>query len=643
LSLAKHSERRERTGLPLAMRLHKAWHIRKSGVMRNLAVILRDLSDTCLRHAELSSDSGKATKKAPVRAQLGWRSLLLQLGTQRSIAAILDAGVLGNDMSREARLPPGNRLLVLAAHQDDETIGAAGTFLQCAKAGYEFQVVYYTDGATAFADLDPSETTRLRRDEARRVWHRIAGIEPIFWDYPNRAPAVAPEAGECLARLIKEFRPSAIFVPVFLEQVLEHKRMSEVLLLANEAAPLPESLEVWGYQITTRAPGNVVVDITKVSRQKYAINQLWSSQNYYVDYAHLAKGRDILNSYYLKFNKIRQTAAQAETFLVFDAPTYVQLAQEFLDLPARPGILARTEADACPPPNFFVIGMQKSGTYWLTALLDLHPQIRCFPSRPGHEDGSGEAHLFDHLANMDTDYARFSRSFQRKLDGHFAGVVPKKAPESAHARDAMLDDIRVRFNQYCHLQRLRFGKPVVGEKTAETVHHLDLLERLYPGARKICILRDPRDRVVSFHYHQVRKGRLAPADSLSAEHVESYLARVRQDYEGLLAAEPPIHVLTYEGLIADSTAEAERLLRFLAVEPDAAAVEAMVAGASFERLASRSAGEEDGGSHFRKGVVGDWRSLLQPDLGQKLVDELAGLTGRVEQMFGLDLARYRQP
>ncbi len=574
-----------------------------------------------------------------MRAQIGWQSLLSQLETHRSMAAILDYGFLGNDMDRRFRLPTAKRILVLAAHQDDETIGAAGTFILCAKQGCEFSVVYYTDGATGFADLDPATTSQLRQDEARQVWRKIAGIEPIFWNYPNRSEHIAADAGERLAALIEEFKPTAIFVPIFLEQPLEHRRMSDVLIAANAIRTIRSSTEIWGYQITTRAPGNIVVDITGVWRKKYAVNKLWVSQNAYLNYAHLAMGRDIANSYYLKSKGLRRTASHAETFFACNAPDYIRIAKDFLDSPTKSSARP-SPRPAAAPPNFFIVGMQKSGTYWLTALLDLHPQIRCFPSRPGHSDGSGEAHLFDALDRLNADYAGFTRAMKVKLDGHFASIMPKSEPSNEDERSELRQAIAAKFNEYCQLQRLRYGKPVVGEKTTETVHHLDLVEQLYPGVLKICLLRDPRDRAVSFFYQQKRKGRLPADEKLAVAHVDEYISRVKKDYEGLLQAPPPVYVLTYEQLSTDISATLAALLRRIGVSDSPAIIDHMAAEAGFQSLSSRAAGDEDASSHFRKGVVGDWRNGLPLELAEKMVVELSAFTDQVEAKFDLDLSAY---
>jgi hypothetical protein len=194
---------------------------------------------------------------------------------------------------------------------------------------------------------------------------------------------------------------------------------------------------------------------------------------------------------------------------------------------------------SAPPPDFLIIGMQKSGSYWLTALLDAHPMVRCFPSRPGYADGTGEAHLFDNLARLESDYEGFRKSMLGKLGRSFADLIPDQPPGSPEARGALVAALRARFDQYCDWQRRRAGKPLVGEKTTETVQYPTLVEKLYPGIRKICILRDPRDRAVSFFFHQQRKKRLDVTERLAERHVLNYLARVRADYAGLLAMTDP--------------------------------------------------------------------------------------------------------
>lgn len=76
-------------------------------------------------------------------------------------------------------------------------------------------------------------------------------------------------------------------------------------------------------------------------------------------------------------------------------------------------------------PDFLVVGLQKCGTFWVTALLDAHPEISCIPSFFGGRDGVKEVHLFDTLASIDEDGGeRFRRVFGHKHEGFFADLVP---------------------------------------------------------------------------------------------------------------------------------------------------------------------------------------------------------------------------
>jgi LmbE family N-acetylglucosaminyl deacetylase len=621
----------------LAARLAHAVRLRRLRALRRLASLLGEWSAYCQRIAERGVQRPSPSDHAPPArrsvSKPSWRDLVARFQSPAVLEQLLSRGLIGDDLQRLRGLPAGRKILVLAAHQDDEIIGAGGTFLLLAQAGARFTVVYYTDGATRVAGLEAEDVSRWRRDEATRVWRRLAGVEPIFWNYPNRADALAPDAAKRFSDLIDEVAPDTIFMPTFFEQPTEHSRMTDLLLAANAHKPLERAVEIWGYQITTRVPGNLVVDITSVWKQKFALNRLWATQNAYLDYAHLAMGRDIANSYYLKGRKhTRRAASHAELFIGFEARVYLKIAALFSKEQPPPRPVA---------PDFFVVGMQKSGSYWLTALLDAHPEIRCFPSRPGHADGTGEAHFFDLIARIDGDYLKFRKLMGTKLGGCFGRVLPSSAPRDARERERLILKLRGRFSAFCRSQRTAANKRLVGEKTTETVLHPELVERLYPGVPKICILRDPRDRAVSFLFHQQRKGRVGEGRALDEAAAAAYLTRVRRDYEGLLAMTEPLHVLTYEGLSAAPLAETERILRFLGVDASPETVASVVAAASFKSLSGREPGEEDASSHFRQGTVGAWTAHLDPALAGSMVEALDELTTKLEARFGLDLSAYR--
>jgi hypothetical protein len=173
------------------------------------------------------------------------------------------------------------------------------------------------------------------------------------------------------------------------------------------------------------------------------------------------------------------------------------------------------------------------------------------------------------------------------------------------------------------------------------VHYPALVDHLYPGIRKVCILRDPRDRAVSFFFHQRRKGRLPDDAQPTPADLEAYVARVRADYDGLLALGPPTYVMTYERLSASPVDQVVALLEFLDVDatPDVAA--AMVHAGAFESLSGRESGDADPSSHFRQGQVGDWTRYMDPQTSERMIAAVEEPTRRIEARFGIDLSGYR--
>lgn len=290
-------------------------------------------------------------------------------------------------------------------------------------------------------------------------------------------------------------------------------------------------------------------------------------------------------------------------------------------------------------PDFLVIATQKSGCYWLSALMDAHPEISCFPSMYGGQTGVGEGHVFDILGSIDEDGGKqFTKSFTETRNGFFADLVPYLHKGS---RRELYDLFRERYSQWCNLYR---KKRLVGEKTAEYLLHLDIVDYFYPKIKKICIIRDPKDRVVSFHFHQLRK-KQKTEEKITDEYVLRYcLNRMKKEYEILLNYNGNIHCFTYEALTKDPHPIIGGILDYLGVKRTKKIIDRMIAEASFENLTkkdrilnegSRKRGEENRQSQYRKGAVGDWKNHLTPKQAEIIDTTLSDLERKVFQKYNL--------
>ena len=255
----------------------------------------------------------------------------------------------------------------------------------------------------------------------------------------------------------------------------------------------------------------------------------------------------------------------------------------------------------------FVSGSPKSGTTWLQKVLDAHHEVAC----------AGEGHFIEQVA---LPMAKVLRTFQQKLVQVDERVYQGQSPYPALTNieiNAILRDTVVRL---LLRQAVPEGTRWVGDKTPRYTDFLKELYTLFPAARFIHVVRDPRDVAVSRLFHARRAG------------IEQALVRGSEDYYKMVgnsaeawalhngnvdafraideARRGAVHELTYEQLLGDFESTAEGLFGFLGIDRSADTIAAIKARTGFAALSGRRNGEEDATSFFRKGVVGDWRGRL---------------------------------
>jgi len=93
---------------------------------------------------------------------------------------------------------------------------------------------------------------------------------------------------------------------------------------------LPESIQIWSYQVTSILSPNVMVDITELIDKKDIINNMWSSQNVAFNYTHFARGKAAYNSIYLKREHTPCPQKRyAEIFFVSGVKEYISILDNY--------------------------------------------------------------------------------------------------------------------------------------------------------------------------------------------------------------------------------------------------------------------------------------------------------------------------
>lgn len=194
--------------------------------------------------------------------------------------------------------PGDGRVIVLAPHMDDETLGCGGTIARHAKAGAQVTVIFLTDGrygGGSYSGMTEPERNRkmqeligVRKQEARCAG-AILGVQSlVFFDAEDTRLSADRRVPKLLREILKREQPHCVYLPYFLDQHRDHRAANGVLLSAVAGTRL--EFECRGYEVWTPLFANCVVEIDVAMESKRRAMACYRSQLADTDYAHAAIG-----------------------------------------------------------------------------------------------------------------------------------------------------------------------------------------------------------------------------------------------------------------------------------------------------------------------------------------------------------------
>ena len=219
--------------------------------------------------------------------------------------------------------PFGESVLVLAPHQDDETIGCGGALALQIRAKKKACVAMLTDGAEGCEELGMTrpEMAALRNEESRRAAAVIGMEPPLFLDYSDLA-AGHNQASEAIRRIISDRKVDAVFVPFMLDGHAEHRKANYILAAALQKIDRP--IRVFGYEVWGLCIPNVILVIDDVMEDKLAMLRCFEFANKAIDYVQSTKGLNMYHSRMLGSGVCRY----AERFFEIPSSEYIGLVDQ---------------------------------------------------------------------------------------------------------------------------------------------------------------------------------------------------------------------------------------------------------------------------------------------------------------------------
>lgn len=232
--------------------------------------------------------------------------------------------------------PGAQKVLVLAPHMDDETIGCGGALALHAQRGAQITVVFLTDGRNGSSEVNTmygeererkqQELIELRTTEARAALRRLGVNRMVCLDAEDGALEKCEWAAEKLRDVLLKHQPDIVYLPFYLEEHPDHRAASRVLL--DAAAGTSLQFQCMGYEVWTPLFPNCLVRIDATVEVKKQALQEYVSQLQQCDYLHASIGLNAHRSAGL-MNPPGARGGYAEAFHAMPLPQYRQQFTEF--------------------------------------------------------------------------------------------------------------------------------------------------------------------------------------------------------------------------------------------------------------------------------------------------------------------------
>lgn len=182
-----------------------------------------------------------------------------------------------------------SRILFIAVHPDDETLGCGGTMLKCAAEGHE---IYWMILTTVFSGKQWPETFIQSRKEQIgqiRSFFNIKEVVQLGFETTRLDSVPLGEIISKIATELERIRPSIVFIPNKSDIHSDHRLSFTAIFSAckNFRAPFIEQLYMYEclseteyappFESTTFIP-NTWIDITNFINDKIAAMKIYKSE-----------------------------------------------------------------------------------------------------------------------------------------------------------------------------------------------------------------------------------------------------------------------------------------------------------------------------------------------------------------------------
>ncbi len=146
---------------------------------------------------------------------------------------------------------PGKKILVVAAHPDDEVLGCGATIRKSVDAGDEVSVVFMADGITSRRSEKADELIAKREENSIKAC-AVLGIGKLtFFRLPDNRMDATPllDIVHMLEEVINDFRPQIIYTHHGGDLNIDHRITHQAVMTSCRPVPGSFVREIYSFEV----------------------------------------------------------------------------------------------------------------------------------------------------------------------------------------------------------------------------------------------------------------------------------------------------------------------------------------------------------------------------------------------------------
>ena len=186
------------------------------------------------------------------------------------------------------------KILIVAAHPDDEVLGMGGTIKKLSKEGNEIKTIFLSTGILARRPFENKASDKiytkrflsqvnirlknLRKDAKNAA--KVLGVDQIeFMDFPDNEMDIVSnlQITKTIENEISNFKPSIVYMPTKYDVNVDHQAVFNATLTATRPQKNSKIKEVISFEIPSSTEWffpleyspNIFVDISKEIKSKF--------------------------------------------------------------------------------------------------------------------------------------------------------------------------------------------------------------------------------------------------------------------------------------------------------------------------------------------------------------------------------------